>query len=106
MARRKRRSRSGIRINPKNKGAFTRKGISVSTGLRSKNKKTRAQANFARMAKRGFKPLGTSKSSSSTSRRRRSSTSRRTHGVRSHTRVTAAGRRVRVRAHRRRKRRY
>jgi hypothetical protein len=99
MARRRRRSRSGININPAHRGAFTKKGISVSQGLKSKNPRTRAQANFARMAKRGFKPLPKSGGS------RRASTSsakRKTHAVHSHTRVTATGRRVRVRAHRRR----
>ena len=52
---------SGIEINPENKGKFTdtkeRTGKSTSELLHSKNKKTRARANFARMAKRGFKPL-------------------------------------------------
>jgi hypothetical protein len=100
MARRRRRSRSGININPAHRGAFTRKGISVSQGLRSSNPRTRAQANFARMARRGWKPLGKSSGSSTTRRRRRSSTAR-THHVHSHTRIVR-GRRVRVRAHRRR----
>lgn len=101
MARRRnRKSKSGININPAHKGAFTRKGISVSKGLKSKNPKTRAQANFARMAKRGFKPLRSSskkKSSSSAT----SKTRGKAHRVRGHTRVTSTGKRVRVRAHRR-----
>ncbi len=97
-AARRRRRKSGIHIDPTHRGAFTRKGISVSQGLGSKNPRTRAQANFARMAKRGWKPLG--KSGGSASRRRRSHT-RGTHHVHSHTRVVR-GRRVHVRAHRRR----
>lgn len=52
---------SGINIKPENKGKFTatkkRTGKSTSELLHSKNKKTRARANFARMAKRGWKPL-------------------------------------------------
>lgn len=52
---------SGIEIKPENKGKFTatkkRTGKSTSELLHSKNKKTRARANFARMAKRGWKPL-------------------------------------------------
>ena len=52
---------SGIHINPENKGKFTatkkRTGKSTSELLHSPNKKTRARANFARMAKRGWKPL-------------------------------------------------
>lgn len=95
MARRKR-SRSGININPKNRGAFSRKGISVSQGLKSRNPKTRAQANFARMAKRHFKPLPSSG-------KKRSSSTKRTHAVRGHTRKVG-NKRVRVRAHRRKSR--
>lgn len=53
--------KSGIHINPENKGKFTatkkRTGKSTSELLHSPNKKTRARANFARMAKRGWKPL-------------------------------------------------
>lgn len=52
---------SGIHIKKKNKGKFTatkkRTGKSTSELLHSPNKKTRARANFARMAKRGWKPL-------------------------------------------------
>ena len=52
---------SGIHIKPENKGKFTEKkkrtGKSTSELLHSKDKKTRAQANFARMAKRHWKPL-------------------------------------------------
>ena len=54
-------SKSGIHIDPENKGKFTatkkRTGKSTSELLHSPNKKTRARANFARMAKRGWKPL-------------------------------------------------
>ena len=54
-------SKSGIHIKKKNKGKFTatkkRTGKSTSELLHSPNKKTRARANFARMAKRGWKPL-------------------------------------------------
>ena len=54
-------AKSGIHIDPKNKGKFTatkkRTGKSTSELLDSPNKKTRARANFARMAKRGWKPL-------------------------------------------------
>ena len=54
-------SKSGIHIKKKNKGKFTatkkRTGKSTSELLDSPNKKTRARANFARMAKRGWKPL-------------------------------------------------
>ena len=52
---------SGIHINPENKGKFTatkkRTGKTTSELLNSPNEKTRARANFARMAKRGWKPL-------------------------------------------------
>lgn len=52
---------SGIHIKEKNKGKFTatkkRTGKSTSELLDSPNKKTRARANFARMAKRHWKPL-------------------------------------------------
>lgn len=51
----------GIHIKEKNKGKFNatkkRTGKSTSELLHSPNKKTRARANFARMAKRGWKPL-------------------------------------------------
>ena len=54
-------NKSGIHIDPENKGKFTatkkRTGESTSKLLHSPNKKTRARANFARMAKRGWKPL-------------------------------------------------
>ena len=50
-----------IDIDPKNKGKFTatqkRTGKSTEELCHSKNKKTRQRANFARMAKRGWKPL-------------------------------------------------
>ena len=53
--------KSGIEIKPENKGKFTatkkRTGKSTSELLHSKNPKTRQRANFARMAKRGWKPL-------------------------------------------------
>ena len=53
--------KSEIHIKKKNKGKFTatkkRTGKSTSELLHSPNKKTRARANFARMAKRGWKPL-------------------------------------------------
>lgn len=52
---------SGIHIKPENKGKFTatkeKTGKSTSELLNSPNKKTRSRANFARMAKRGWKPL-------------------------------------------------
>ena len=52
---------SGIHIKKKNRGKFTatkkRTGKSTTELLDSPNKKTRARANFARMAKRGWKPL-------------------------------------------------
>jgi hypothetical protein len=92
MARRK----SGININPANRGKFTAKGISVSQGLSSRSKKTRAQANFARMAKRGWKPLGSSSSSSGSKKRK-------SHVVKSHTRTLSSGKTVRVKRHRRSK---
>jgi hypothetical protein len=48
-------------IKPENRGKFTatkkRTGKSTSQLLHSKNSKTRSRANFARMAKRGWKPL-------------------------------------------------
>lgn len=47
-----------IHINPAHKGKFTRRGISVGEGLKSKSGLVRKEANFARMAKRHFKPLG------------------------------------------------
>lgn len=50
-----------IEIKPENKGKFTatqkRTGKSTEELCHSKNKKTRQRANFARMAKRGWKPL-------------------------------------------------
>ena len=57
--------KKGINIDPENRGKFTatkkRTGKSTSELLDSPNKKTRARANFARMAKRGWKPLKKSK---------------------------------------------
>ena len=54
-----------IKINPKNKGKFTatqkKTGKSTEELCHSKNKKTRKRANFARMAKRHWKPLKESK---------------------------------------------
>lgn len=47
----------GIHIKPSHRGKFTAKGISVEEGLHSKDATTRKEANFARMAKRHFKPL-------------------------------------------------
>jgi hypothetical protein len=47
----------GIHIKPGHRGKFTAKGISVEKGLHSKDETTRKEANFARMAKRHFKPL-------------------------------------------------
>ena len=53
--------KSGIQIDPKNKGKFTatkkRTGKSTEELTHSKNPLTRKRANFARMAKRGWKPL-------------------------------------------------
>jgi hypothetical protein len=56
-----------MHINPEHKGLFHKKmGIpqdkkvpasAVSKGLQSKDATTRKEANFARMAKRHFKPL-------------------------------------------------
>lgn len=50
-----------ININPANKGKFTAlkksTGKSTSQLLKSKNPKVAEEANFARMAKRHFKPL-------------------------------------------------
>lgn len=52
---------SKIDIDPKNKGKFTatqkRTGKTTSELCHSKNKLTAKRANFARMAKRGWKPL-------------------------------------------------
>jgi hypothetical protein len=53
--------KGGIHIKPENKGKFTATkkatGKSTTELLHSKNAKTRSRANFARMAKRGFKAL-------------------------------------------------
>ncbi len=48
---------SAIHINPAHKGRFTKRKISVEKGLHSKSAVVRKEANFARMAKRHFKPL-------------------------------------------------
>ena len=52
---------SEIKINQKNKGKFTatqkRTGKSTEELCHSKNPLTRKRANFAKMAKRGWKPL-------------------------------------------------
>lgn len=54
-------NKSGIHINPENKGKFNatkkRTGKSTEELTHSKNPLTRKRANFARMAKRGWKPL-------------------------------------------------
>ncbi len=57
-----------IHIKAKNKGKFTKKmtgsknghltDADIRKGEHSKNKKTREEANFAKMARRDFKPLG------------------------------------------------
>lgn len=47
-----------IHIKPSHRGLFTAKHISVEQGLHSESSATRKQANFARMAKRHFQPLG------------------------------------------------
>lgn len=57
-----------IHIKPANKGKFTKKmtgsqsgkltNSDVNQGLHSKSAATRKEANFARMARRHFKPLG------------------------------------------------
>lgn len=47
-----------IHINPAHKGKFTKRGITPAEGLKSKSGLVRKEANFARMAKRHFKPLG------------------------------------------------
>lgn len=59
--------KGGMHINPAHKGKFTKKmtgskkghltGSDVQRGLHSKSGETRKEANFARMAKRHFKPL-------------------------------------------------
>lgn len=59
--------KGGIHIKPSHKGLFTKKmtgskngnlsGADVTKGLHSSSPSTRKQANFARMARRGFKPL-------------------------------------------------
>lgn len=59
--------KSGIHIKPSHEGLFTKKmtgsksgkltGGDVQKGLNSSSGSTRKQANFARMARRGFKPL-------------------------------------------------
>ena len=54
-------NKSGIHIDPENKGKFNatkkRTGKSTEELTHSKNPLTRKRANFARMAKRGWKPL-------------------------------------------------
>lgn len=60
--------KGGMHINPKNKGKFTQKmtgskkghltGKDVQRGLHSQSGETRKEANFARMARRHFEPLG------------------------------------------------
>ena len=60
-------AKGGIKIKKSHEGLFTKKmtgsksgkltGADVSKGLHSKSSATRKQANFARMAKRHFKPL-------------------------------------------------
>jgi len=61
---------AAIHINPAHKGKFTKKmtgsktgnltGSDVQRGLHSKSGETRKEANFARTARRHFKPLGDS----------------------------------------------
>lgn len=57
--------KKGIHIKKKNKGKFNalkkRTGKSTEELTHSKNPLTRKRANFARMAKRGWKPLKKSK---------------------------------------------
>ena len=57
--------KSGIHIKKKNKGKFNalkkKTGKSTEELTHSKNPLTRKRANFARMAKRGWKPLKKSK---------------------------------------------
>ncbi len=58
---------SKIKINPAHKGRFTKRvtgsksgkltGKDIQKGLHSSNAKEREEANFARMARRHFKPL-------------------------------------------------
>lgn len=60
--------KGGIHIKPSHKGLFTKKmtgsksgnlsSADVQKGLKSKSGSTRKQANFARMARRHFEPLG------------------------------------------------
>lgn len=47
-----------INIKPSHKGKFTKRGITPAQGLKSKSGLVRKEANFARMAKRHFQPLG------------------------------------------------
>lgn len=49
-------NKSGIHIKKSHKGLFTKKHISVKEGL-SRGGNTAKQANFARMARRHWKPL-------------------------------------------------
>lgn len=49
-------NKSGIHIKKSHEGRFTKKGISVKEGL-SRGGNTAKQANFARMARRHWKPL-------------------------------------------------
>jgi len=54
-------SKSGIHIKPENKGKFTayrkKTGKTTAQAEHSKSSKVREEANFARMAKRHWKPL-------------------------------------------------
>ena len=50
------RKKGGIHIKPSHEGRFTAKHISVAEGL-SEGGNTAKQANFARMARRHWKPL-------------------------------------------------
>lgn len=60
--------KGGMHINPKHRGKFTQKmtgskkghltGKDVQRGLHAKSAETRKEANFARMARRHFEPLG------------------------------------------------
>jgi|GEM_PF-6137221 len=59
-------AKGGMHINPEHRGKFTRRmgekpghltGKAVERGLHAKSGEVRKEANFARMARRGFKPL-------------------------------------------------
>lgn len=60
----KRKSGSGIHIKPENEGKYTKHSggkvtdSKIQSDLSSPNANVRQMANFARMARRGWKPLG------------------------------------------------